>query len=338
MAERPLLKSRSQRGAPAIDATMGQPAAVPPPAVAAKAQRSPAATRRPRRADADGSEPGDSRLFVTALQRGLDILSAFRIGDGPLGNQELAHRSGLTKPTVSRMTHTLTQLGYLTYDQRAEMYQLGGRTLCLGYAAISNLDIRRVAQPIMQELAERANANIALAIRDKHMILAVETAEGKSLVGLRMSPGARMPMVTTAGGKAYLATAPAAERDGIMEGVRRQFGDEWSSIQRSVRRAAQEMAAHSYCLSLGEWQKDINGAGAAVVLPNSRGVYALALGGPAYLVSGEQLRTEYGPALAQAARQIEAQLGAEQHAPALTGTAAGPGQNPEAKEARRLRP
>lgn len=271
----------------------------------------PPATRRPRKGELDGHALPESRLFVTALARGLDILGAFRIGDGPLGNQELAHRSGLPKPTVSRMTHTLTQLGYLNFDPRAETYELGGRTLSLGYAAISNMDIRRVARPVMQEIAERENVHIALAIRDKLMILAVETCEGKSLVGLRLPPGARMPIATTSGGKAYLASVTEEERGKIMDEVRRNHGEEWPRIRRSVEQAIQEIATSGYCLSLGEWQSDINGAGAAIVLPNGSGVYALALGGPAYLVGPDQLRSEYGPMLARAARRIEADLGAE---------------------------
>lgn len=266
--------------------------------------------RRPRKAEGEPGGAGDSRLFVAALARGLEILGAFRIGDRPLGNQELARRSGLPKPTVSRMTHTLTQLGYLTFDPRTETYELGGRTLSLGYAAISNLDIRRVAQPIIAEIVERGNLHVALTIRDKLMILAVETWEGKSLVGLRLAPGARMPIATTAGGKAYLATVAEAEREAILDQVRRQHGDEWPRIRRSVEEAAREIERNGYCLSLGEWQSDINGAGAAIRLPNGS-VYALALGGPAYLVDRDQLVTESGPMLAAAARRIEARLGAE---------------------------
>jgi DNA-binding IclR family transcriptional regulator len=38
-------------------------------------------------------------------------------------------------------------------------------------------------------------------------------------------------------------------------------------------------------------------------------VYALTFGGPAYLVSQEQLEREYGPALASAAKEISASLG-----------------------------
>ena len=45
---------------------------------------------------------GKDRQFVTALARGLDILRAFHAGEGMLGNQEIAHRTGLPKPTVAR--------------------------------------------------------------------------------------------------------------------------------------------------------------------------------------------------------------------------------------------
>lgn len=288
-------------------------------AVAGRVEARAPATRRPRKIDPDGQDLPDSRLFVTALARGLDILGAFRIGDGPLGNQELAHRSGLPKPTVSRMTHTLTQLGYLNFDPRAETYELGGRTLSLGYAAISNMDIRRVARPLMQEIAERENVHIALGIRDKLMVLAVETCEGKSLIGLRLPPGSRMPIATTSGGKAYLAAVSKEERATVMDEVRRNYGEEWPRIRRSVDQAIQEIATHGYCLSLGEWQSDINGVGAAIVLPNGSGVYVLALGSPAYLVGPDQLRTEYGPMLAKAARRIEADLGAEAKSRSRTG-------------------
>ena len=52
------------------------------------------------------------RQFVTALARGLELLRCFTPESLLLGNQELAKKTGLLKPTVSRLTHTLTRLGY----------------------------------------------------------------------------------------------------------------------------------------------------------------------------------------------------------------------------------
>jgi hypothetical protein len=74
---------------------------------------------------------GKDRQFVTALARGLDILRAFHAGEGMLGNQEIAHRTGLPKPTVARLTHTLTELGYLNYIRRFRKYELGASVLAL---------------------------------------------------------------------------------------------------------------------------------------------------------------------------------------------------------------
>jgi DNA-binding IclR family transcriptional regulator len=64
------------------------------------------------------------RSFVVALSRGLDVLRAFRPNDGLLGNQEIAARTNLPKPTISRLTYTLTKLGYLTPVPRFDKYQL----------------------------------------------------------------------------------------------------------------------------------------------------------------------------------------------------------------------
>ena len=58
-----------------------------------------------RRVDGEASD----RHFITALARGLDVLSCFRSGDRMLGNQEIAARCGLPKSTVSRLTYTLDE-------------------------------------------------------------------------------------------------------------------------------------------------------------------------------------------------------------------------------------
>jgi DNA-binding IclR family transcriptional regulator len=267
------------------------------------------ATRRPRATEAEADDAG-GRLFVSALARGLDVLGSFRAGDRALGNQELAERTGLPKPTISRITHTLTQLGYLSYDSRSTTYQLGGRAISLSYAALANLDVRNVARPIMTELAVTNNLHVALGTRDQLMILNVETCEGHGLVGLRLPSGSRVPMAITAIGKAYLAAISDDERGKILSEIRKQHGSEWRGIEKSIERSIVEIEEKGFCTSAGEWRKDINAVGAAVIPPGGGTVYALSFGGPAYLVSHEQLDRDHGPAIAAAGKRISASLGA----------------------------
>ena len=76
-----------------------------------------------------GKKVATDRSFVVALSRGLDVLRAFQPNDGLLGNQEIAARTKLPKPTISRLTYTLTKLGYLTPVPRFEKYQLAPAAL-----------------------------------------------------------------------------------------------------------------------------------------------------------------------------------------------------------------
>ena len=58
------------------------------------------------------------RQFATTLARGLEVLRCFTPLEPLLGNKEISVRTGLPKPTVSRLTYTLTKLGYLRHNMR----------------------------------------------------------------------------------------------------------------------------------------------------------------------------------------------------------------------------
>ena len=106
------------------------------------------------------SEDETSGQFVTALARGLELMRCFTPRDNVLGNQELARMTGLPKPTVTRLTNTLMRLGCLKREVHSGKYQLDVGVLGFGYAMLSNLSIRSVAHPLMEELANHAQAAV----------------------------------------------------------------------------------------------------------------------------------------------------------------------------------
>ena len=271
---------------------------------------------RRRRTAAESAKPaatdgtGD-RQFIASLARGLEILAAFRPEDRQLGNQELAQRTGIPKPTVSRLTFTLTELGYLVYSPRFNTYEIGGKMLALGHAAFASVDIRQVARDHMAAIAEKTNLDVGLGMRDGLTMLHIEACESAALVGLRGQPGSRVPSVTTALGRAYLSAAPEDERQEIFEAVRKNHGDEWPDILRAIDRAAEDIARQGFCLSVGDWKKDINGAAGVIAMPDGRGIYCLNVGAPAYQVSQDELQNRVGPMMAEAIRSIRERLGCE---------------------------
>ena len=244
------------------------------------------------------------RQFVIALARGLDVLRAFRTNERALGNQEIARRTRLPKPTISRLTYTLTQLGYLNYDRQSGVYTLGAGALALGYVALANLDARRVAKPIMQSLADACGASVGLGVRDRLKMVYLDNCEGQNIVALRVTAGSRISLVRTAMGRACVAGLSERERGPLIDQVIAKYPDDKTTIVRGFDEAIRDVERHGFCLSLGEWREDVNAAAAPIAMPNGAGLYTINCGGPAYLMKGKDLEETYGPMLVSAAKTI----------------------------------
>ena len=134
------------------------------------------------------------RHFVTALSRGLDVLSCFRSGSRLLGNQDISERCSLPKSTVSRLTYTLTKLGYLHYVRESGKYRLGTATLALGSAVLGRFDVRDLARPLMQELADATGTSVALGARQRLSMVCIEVCKGNAVLSLNMDVGMRLPL------------------------------------------------------------------------------------------------------------------------------------------------
>ena len=249
------------------------------------------------------------RQFVIALARGLELLRCFGPGDAYLTNAELAKRSSLPKPTVSRLTHTLTKLGYLNYSESLGKYQLGAGVLALGYRMLSTQDLRKLARPLMEELAEHAQASVSLGARDRLSMVYVETCRSSANVTLRLDVGARIPLATTAMGKALLCVLPEAERDYLLDHVRQRDEQNWPLIKAGVEQGFKDYQDRGFCLSAGEWQGDVHAVGVPVLGVDGEQVMAFNCGGPAFLLSRERLEEDLGPRLVQLVRRIDTNLG-----------------------------
>jgi len=249
------------------------------------------------------------RHFVTALARGLGVLSCFRSGDKILGNQEIAERCKLPKSTVSRLTHTLTKLGYLNYVDEYSKYRLGPSTLSLGSAMLARLDVRQIARPLMQELADFSQGMVSLGTRDRLHMIYVENCRSKSALTLSLDVGSRIALATTAMGRAYLAECTDAERGEILGQIRASDAAAWPKMRAGIEAALETYRKHRYCVSFGEWQKDVNAIAIAFRPGFGLPIMAVNCGGPSFTLEPKFLLKEVQPRLLKIVEQIEASCG-----------------------------
>ncbi|HCE9934671.1 TPA: IclR family transcriptional regulator [Pseudomonas aeruginosa] len=245
------------------------------------------------------------RQFVTALARGLELLRCFTPRESLLGNQELAKKTGLPKPTVSRLTHTLTRLGYLRHLPHSGKYQLEVGVMSFGYAMLSNLSIRALARPLMEEMAGYAKAAVAMAARDRLSMVYLDVVHGEANLTMRRQVGSHLSLHRSAIGRACLAAMPEDEREFILGHIRKRHPEDWPEVRKGLERAFRDYADYGFCLSLGEWQRDVNAVGVALHY-ESHGLLAFNCGGPSFHLKREKLEDDIGPRLLHMVHNIEA--------------------------------
>jgi DNA-binding IclR family transcriptional regulator len=252
--------------------------------------------------------PSDDRQFVSALARGLRVLRVFSSAHETLSNRAFADRTGLSKPTISRLTYTLSRLGYLSHDRETGRYRLGPGALSLGYASLSNLDARQTARPLMEELAKYAGASVALCARDGLSMIYLEIRRSPDAVGLGLDIGDRVPLAVTSVGRAYLAALSDAAREPILEEIRLSDPAAWPKVRRGIESAVISVRKHGYCVSIGDWLREIHSTGVPLETQTPYGTLALNIGGLASSLPVSRIEKDLGPRLVALAHRVDEML------------------------------
>ena len=259
------------------------------------------AARFPDLADHHDSD----RQFITALARGLDVIRCFQPGEGPLGNQEIAAKTNLPKATVSRITYTLSALGYLEFLPKWSKYQLGAPVLSLGYAFLNSFGLRSIAHPHMQALANRFNCAVGLGARDRLSILYVDLCRGPGTLTLRLDVGSRLPIPRSTTGYAFVASLPEQERDFLLEAVKTRHPEMWEGAKFGVEDARQQLESRGFVLGEGVFEKTINTVAAPFLTPDKASVFVFNVTGPSFELKRKVMLEEAGPRLLSMLQTIE---------------------------------
>jgi IclR family mhp operon transcriptional activator len=157
---------------------------------------------------------------IRALERGLDVLQALQTGPGA-GLKELHEITGLPKATLLRILRTLSERN-LVWQRLADGAYLPSTRSAQAPAVDDASALVEVASPIMAKLCERVNWPSVLAVRRGGQMEVIETNRPISHVShLPLGPvGARVNMLLTSTGRAYLAFCSQEEREEVLEILR----------------------------------------------------------------------------------------------------------------------
>lgn len=165
----------------------------------------------------DMEHSDDTRLGrVQSLVRAFGLLDVLAEHDDGLSLTAIARLVELPRSTAHRLLTTMEGLRYVEFDGASARWMIGVQAFVLGSAFVQVRDIGRLGRPIMQSLMLEANEVVSIAVSDAagvRYVGQVRPVRERSDGG----PGKqRLPMHTTASGKALLANWGPDELDSFL--------------------------------------------------------------------------------------------------------------------------
>lgn len=245
----------------------------------------------------------ESREFVEALARGIEVIRCFDATHMEMSVSEVAARTGLARPTARRLLMTLEQLGYMRSADG--VYALTAKTLELGTAYISALGVWDIARPHMQALVDRTRESTSMSQLDGSDVVYVARVAVPKIIAISVSIGTRFPATATSMGRVLLADLDPGELDAALatpstSGVlpRVQLG------RPALDDALAEVRAQGWAMSDEQLSVGIRSIAVPVAGANGRVAAAMNVTTHAAETSVERLLDEHLPLLLDAARSI----------------------------------
>jgi DNA-binding IclR family transcriptional regulator len=244
-------------------------------------------------------------LYVDAVARAFQVLSAFHRADKPLSLSQIADMSGTGRSAAQRVVHTLRALGYIERDEAGSGYVPGIRILdhALDYLRMNPLIER--ATPILLELRKNARERIDLSLFDDLRLVYAMRLQSKRETFFATLVGHSVPTFCTSGGRAVMANLPDAEvSDIIARSDRRPFTDKTITSPEEVREKVREARQLGYALTVEEVLVGEVALGVAILGPGGRPLGAIHIAGSLSEWTPDAFRTRFAPLAAEAANAI----------------------------------
>jgi PcaR/PcaU/PobR family beta-ketoadipate pathway transcriptional regulator len=250
------------------------------------------------------------RDFVESLSRGLSILSLIAESPTPLTLTQLSEKLRVSRSAIQRLTLTLSRSGYLERDKENKKYRLGPTILSIGFSAVRDLDLKRVAFPYLEEAAKKTGETVNLALWDKKEILYIERIVSQQALSVNIQIGSRRPLYCTSMGKAILAFMPEDQREEYLRITKLvPFSPRTIIRKRDLRIELQKIRSRAFATGNEELEIGVRAVAAPIRDGEGRIIAAVNIAVPASRVSMKTVESELAKEIVETASNISSALG-----------------------------
>jgi len=164
--------------------------------------------KRKARVKIDVKKAGESGGQVQSLCRALSLLNVIAEDDRGLTMTQISQLAGLPMSTTHRLLTTLQHEHYVRYDNDQSLWKMGVQAFVIGNAFVRSRDIIATSRPFMAALVEQSGETCNLAVAELGECIYLAQIECQQIVRVQAKPGSRVPIHSSAVGKALLAAMP----------------------------------------------------------------------------------------------------------------------------------
>lgn len=258
----------------------------------------------------DDPPKGDGR-GASVLVNGLEVLRAFSVEEPVLGVSEIAARVGLHKSTVSRILSTLEQEDLVERDSATRRFRLGMGVISLAGPLLANLDVRRVAYPVLTDLSRRTGETAALMLWDGSEAVCVEQVPSTHQVKHTTPLGTRYRDAASSSVQVFLAGLDEGHVTRLLTSGRITHSALDQVGLDAYLQRLREVEERGFAVNYAETSLEEVGVSAPVRDHRGERVAAVLVSAPRFRISHDQA-TVIGEAARAAARDVERRLGGVQ--------------------------
>lgn len=258
-------------------------------------------------------EPNNLVQTIKRISLILDML-----GQSPQGIsiRDLSEKMKLPKGTTHRLLSSLSYFGYVRQDPKTRNYSLGFKLIELGNILLSQIDLRKEAEPFLRELAEKTKETVHMVFLDRNEIVYIDKIElNHNPSGLRMASrvGLRIPAHCCAVGKVLLSHLTEEELNRMIheKGLLKRTENTITNPT-ELKKHLKIVRAQGFAIDDEENERGIRCAAAPIYDEKGKAVAAISISGPAFRITKKAIQDSLKKEVMETANKISHRLGYRQ--------------------------
>ena len=199
-----------------------------------------------------------SDYTVPSLHRAIQALDMLASSTDGLSLAEMSKRLNTPKSTLFRIMVTLQDHSLVNQDRGRKVFSLGMKLVEWGHAALERVDLKQVAHPHLEQLANETRESFYLGVLDNLEVILIDRADTPEMWRIVARLGSRSPVHATATGQVLISEAAPEVVDRVIERTGlRKFTEKTITNPVQLHKRLEQVRKQGYAITDAEYKTDL---------------------------------------------------------------------------------